>query len=495
MDATSKHQPTEEQCAIIERVSTSDGNLLITALAGTGKTTTLEMMQDHIDESPRLYLAFAKRNVEEAEGKFPSDCEVRTFNSCGHRIVAKMIGKKKLEVDKQKTNKLLRIIIDEANSNVRDVLWGTYHDVIPAVAHAKALGYVPDGSYTNAKRLMNREQFHQRLALDLEEPDELTAELIDTVLLQSIRTAFDGYIDFNDQVYIPAVFGGPYPRFPYVMADEAQDLNPVNHAMLERLVRGRFAAVGDDAQSIYEFRGAVQGGMSKLKRRFDMEEMTLSVSFRCPQAVVEYARWRVPNFKWAKSGGSVDLLSKLDPDTIPDTDDPNGVAFICRNNAPLFKLALQLLAHGRGVSVAGSDIGPRIIAIMGKLGPGNMDRPSVMAAVDDWLLEKIAKKSASAHDIAACMKVFASYGSDLDQAVAYAKSLFDQTGPIKLLTGHKAKGLEYDTVYHLDPWLIQDDKGDQERNLRYVITTRAKQQLFEINSAQIEWSNHVDDQV
>ena len=132
---------------------------------------------------------------------------------------------------------------------------------------------------------------------------------------------------------------------------------------------------------------------------------------------------------------------------------------------------------------------------MGKLGPGNMDRPSVMAAVDDWLLEKIAKKSASAHDIAACMKVFASYGSDLDQAVAYAKSLFDQTGPIKLLTGHKAKGLEYDTVYHLDPWLINNDKGDQERNLRYVITTRAKQQLFEINSAQIEWSNHVDDQV
>src|SRR6516165_6550631 len=140
-------------------------------------------------------LGLCKRNVEEAEGKFPSDCEVRTFNSCGHRIVAKMIGKKKLEVDKQKTNKLLRIIIDEANSNVGDVLWGTYHDVIPAVAHAKALGYVPDGSYTNAKRLMNREQFHQRLALDMEEPDELTAELIDTVLLQSIRTAFEGYID------------------------------------------------------------------------------------------------------------------------------------------------------------------------------------------------------------------------------------------------------------------------------------------------------------
>jgi superfamily I DNA/RNA helicase len=487
MEAQVKPTPTEEQQAIIERVSTTNGNLLITALAGTGKTTTLQMMQEHLDETPRLYLAFAKRNVEDAEGKFPSDTEVRTFNSCGHRILAKMIGKRKLEVDKNKSNKLLRIIIDEANKNIQPVLWEVYYDVIAAVAHAKALGYIPDGSYTNATRLMNRDQFHLRLSQDQEAPDELTAELIDAVLLQSIRTSFEGYIDFNDQVFIPAVFGGPYPRFPYVMADEAQDLNPVNHAMLERLVKGRFAAVGDDAQSIYEFRGAVQGGMARLKQKFNMEEMTLSVSFRCPQAVVDHAKWRVPNFKSSKPGGSVDVLSKLDPNTIPDTDDPSGVAFICRNNAPLFKLALQLLAAGRGVSVAGSDIGPRIIGIMGKLGPSNMDRPSVMAAVDDWLLEKIAKKSASAHDIAACMKVFAGYGANLEQAVAYAKSLFEQTGPIKLLTGHKAKGLEWENVYHLDPWLIQDDKGDQERNLRYVITTRAKNHLFEINSAQIQW--------
>lgn len=487
MEEIVKHPPTDEQQAIIEQVSSSDGNLLITALAGTGKTTTLQMMQDHLDESPRLYLAFAKRNVIDAEGKFPSDTEIRTFNSCGHRIVQKMVNKRKLEVDKNKTNKLLRVIIDEAPKNTQSVLWGVYYDVIPAVAHAKALGYIPDGSYTNAKRLMNREEFHARLATDLEEPDELTAELIDTVLLQSIRTAFEGYIDFNDQVYIPAVFGGPYPRFPYVMADEAQDLNPVNHAMLYRLVKGRFAAVGDDAQSIYAFRGAVQGGMEQLKKHFNMEEMTLSVSFRCPQAVVDHAKWRVPLFKSAKPGGSVEILSKLNPDTIPDTDDPNGVAFICRNNAPLFRLALQLLAHGRGVSVAGSEIGPRVMKIMENLGPPNMDRPSVMAAIEDWLLEKIAKKSVAAHDIAACMKVFASYGSDLEQAIAYAKSLFEQTGPIKLLTGHKAKGLEWETVYHLDPWLIQDDKGDQERNLRYVITTRAKDRLFEVNSSQIEW--------
>src|SRR6516162_3822915 len=160
MEAQVKPTPTEEQQAIIERVSATNGNLLITALAGTGKTTTLQMMQEYLDESPRLYLAFAKRNVEDAEGKFPSDTEIMTFNACGHRILAKMIGKRKLEVDKLKSNKLLRLIIDEANKNIQPVLWEVYYDVIAAVAHAKALGYIPDGSYTNATRLMNRQQFH-----------------------------------------------------------------------------------------------------------------------------------------------------------------------------------------------------------------------------------------------------------------------------------------------------------------------------------------------
>ena len=71
MEAIAKPAPTEEQQAIIERVSTTNGNLLITALAGTGKTTTLQMMQEYLDESPRLYLAFARRNVEDAEMSLP----------------------------------------------------------------------------------------------------------------------------------------------------------------------------------------------------------------------------------------------------------------------------------------------------------------------------------------------------------------------------------------------------------------------------------------
>ena len=39
--------------------------------------------------------------------------------------------------------------------------------------------------------------------------------------------------------------------------------------------------------------------------------------------------------------------------------------------------------------------------------------------------------------------------------------------------------MEWDTVYHLDKQLLS--KEEQDLNLKYVITTRAKQELFEIN--------------
>jgi superfamily I DNA/RNA helicase len=302
-------------------------------------------------------------------------------------------------------------------------------------------------------------------------------------MILSIKTSYKGYIDFNDQVYMPALFGGTYPSFPTVLIDEKQDLNPVNHRMIDKLVKGRLIGCGDPWQSIYGFRGAVQDGMAKLKQKFDMKEFDLSVSFRCPRAIVENARWRVPHYKWRKEGGSVTKLQQLN-----GIDIPEHAAIICRNNAPLFRLAFDLLSHGRSVSVAGSDIGPRLIATLKKLGDDSLPRSSVLGEIELWLEDKLRKGSSTAPDMAEAMRVFAGYGETLGQAVSYAEYLFQQRGAIHLLTGHKAKGLEFDVVYFLDPALIKGE-NDQELNLRYVIQTRAKDKLYEIDSANIIWGD------
>lgn len=468
--------PTDEQAHILDLATTTEDNLLISALAGTGKTSTLEMIERAVKTKPLLYLCFNKKIADEASKRMLSTTTVRTMNSLGHRIWAKSCSRN-LTLDARKSQTILRSLIDETPRKDQGPLWDSFWEVIHGVALAKAIGYIPEGKYPQAKRLTTAAGLHA--ALD-ETPDDLTSDLIDAVLTRSIKAAYEGRIDYNDQVYMPALFGGVFPRFPVVKIDETQDLNPVNHALIDKLVKHRLIAVGDDAQSINQFRGAMQGSMGALVGKYKCTEATLSVSFRCPRAIVENARWRVPHFKWIKEGGHVEHLRSPSLVDIPDS-----ACIICRNNAPLFKLALGLLTAKRSVSVGGSDIGPKLLAQMKKLGPTEMAQASVLSAIDDWLAEKLARSSTTAQDLADCMKVFAGFGSTLGQAMSYAEHLFAQKGTIRLLTGHKAKGLEWETVYFLDPWLCRDN--EQDLNLRYVIETRSMNQLFYINSRDIRW--------
>lgn len=466
--------PTDEQAHILDLSKGTGNNLIINAFAGCGKTATLQMIERASRQKPILYLVFNKKNKEEAEEKMSAYTTVLTLNGQGHRIWGRQTGKK-LVPNTAKCKDILRVEINLLPKRLQDEAWEVFYEVNEGVAMAKALGYIPEGKFEAARRLCTREDLASRLN---EEPSDLTLDLIDTVLLSSIRQAYNGLIDFNDQVYMPALFGGPFPQFPLVLVDEAQDLNPVNHAMLDRLCKRRVMAVGDPCQAIYGFRGAMQGGMAALTERYKMRSADLSVSFRCPKAIVEHARWRVPQFKWLKEGGRVEVLSELRISGIPDN-----ATILCRNNAPLFRLAMVLLANRRSVSVAGSDIGPRMLAQMRKLGPEGLAQKGVLEAIAEWLHERLAKENKTAEDMAACMRVFAGFGKTLGQAMAYAEDLFKQQGSIKLMTGHKAKGLEFDHVIHLDPQLIRDH--EQDLNLRYVIQTRSRNCYFEVDSPHI----------
>lgn len=468
--------PTAEQLHILSLITGTKSNILINALAGSGKTATLQMIQAAATP-PVLCLAFNKRIADKMKTDFLSTTTVKTLNSLGHGIWSTTCSGR-ANVDAKKTQVLLSNIIDSLPKPIRSLAHDEYWPVVNAVALAKSLGYIPEGKYPHAHRLITRAAFFASLE---ETPSELAEELVDTVLFQSIRTAYTGNIDFNDQIYMPALFGGTFPKFPLVLVDEAQDLSPVNHEMLGNLRHSRLIAVGDPWQSIYHFRGSVRQGMALLRSRFEMIEANLSVSFRCPEAIVRAAHWRVPTMRWTKSGGRVAHLRNPSPNSFPD-----GCAIICRNNAPLFALAIKLLVSGRSVSVSGSEIGPRIIGIMKHLGPEAMTKSELEDEIEKWRAEKLAKESKTADDIASCMAVFASFGHTLGQAIRYAEHLFEQKGTLSLLTGHKAKGHEWPIVYHLDPFLL--DESEQDLNLRYVIQTRAMESYFEIESREIQWA-------
>ena len=482
-------KPTDEQIAIVDAVTKTSDNLMIPAYAGTGKSSTLLMLERALNGAKIIYLAFNKSAVEkikydesadpdEADKRVLPTTHVKTLNSLGHGVWS-ATQCKNLEIDAGKSRKIFRDIAAAAPKLHQDAIWSVYDQTISGVSLAKALGYIPEGKYPAAKRLITKNSLYAQLD---ETPDELTADLIDEILLRSIKASFQGLCDFDDQVYMPALFGGSFPSYAVVATDEYQDLSPVNHEMLRRLCRkSRHIGVGDQYQTIYAFRGAKAGGMSEAIAAYGCATLPLSISFRCPSEIVKHVHWRVPEFKWSRTGGLVERSQRL-----RITDLPEEATFICRNNAPLFRLAMQLLGQGRSITITGSDIGPRLVRIMRKLGPEDLRRDRLLEAIAEWEADKLEKESKSAPDMAACMRVFASHGSDLAAAIGYAEWLFKQRGSLTFTTGHKAKGQEWDTVYHLDPWLVRKHPTDQDMNLDYVISTRAKERLIEINSEDIE---------
>lgn len=461
-----QYPPTDEQLSIISAVQSTKDNIMIRAYAGCGKTATLELIDKACSTRPKLYLAFNKSVAVKAakEQRMHSTTTIRTFNSIGHRIWADTIGKQ-LDLDLKKILTIYQELTKEARPIDRKIMWDMYDLVADGVNKARAIGYIPPKHAMADRSLATTRQ----LELVMEEtPLPEVMALIDKVLTISISAAFKGKVDFSDQIYMPAVFQSIYPNFPMVLVDEYQDLSPVNQELVRKICKNsRQIGVGDEAQAIYAFRGADAHGMERAIERFGMKVLNLSISFRCPSAITDNVQWRVP-IKSSRKGGKVIYMDNAMP--------KDGDMVICRNNAPLTRLAMKCLMAHHSVDVSGIDIGGRIIKLLTKLGPEDMSQAQAMSAAREWLDERLSLDSKSAQDVYDCMVVFIRGAKTLSGAIAYAKHMFENTtGTIKFMTGHKAKGLEFQNVFHLNDDLLTEH--GQDPNLRYVIDTRAQETL------------------
>jgi len=463
------HPPTTEQSAILDFAATSTSNLMIRAFAGCGKTSTLEMIDRLLSSTPKMLLCFNKAIATEAKERMLPSTVVKTFNGLGHGIWADATGHR-LTLNTRKISDIFRKIIDDAPRHERSELWAISEQVYAGVNFARAIGYIPPNHAKADKALCD---FSSVVRLLDETPTSEVHALIDKVLTISITQAYAGSVDFNDQIYMPALFSGAYPTFPLVLIDEYQDLSPVNRRMVEKLCRrSRQIGVGDEAQAIYGFRGADESSMPTAIQQFGMDVLPLSLTFRCPSVIVDNVKWRVPNFRAFNIGGRVETLDEF------ELEDHSAV--ICRNNAPLLAVAMKEVLKGNTVDVSGVDIGAKVIKTMEKLGSETMTQRQTISAINDWLDEKLSLDSKTARDLAGCMVEFAKHGKTLSAAIAYAKHLFENSrGTIRFMTGHKAKGLEFDHVYHLEPGLLKHK--DQDDNVHYVIDSRPKQTLSYIN--------------
>ena len=485
--------PTPEQGLIFEAAKNTKDNLMIEAYAGCGKTSTLKMTADLMSTVPSMYLVFNKKNQLEAASIFPPNFTVLTANGLGHRAWGKTLSKK-LTLNTDKLRDILK--------SYEKVEYSNFGLIMQVVRKARHSGLIPSGiQYENSSMVEDEWETWENFCFDLfEDLNDEVHFYARKLLVDCIKLSFQGVIDFDDQIYMPALFGGNFPRYPVVMVDEAQDLSSINHIQVKRASAERIIAVGDTRQAIYAFRGADSNSMANLRKlRPQWTDLKLSTTFRCPKLVVERQSKHAIGFNAgpANAEGEVRVLDKWKIEELP-----RPLAIICRNNAPIIACALRIIARGMGCTVQGGEIGKQLINLSKKVIPtDSAGYEECVRLIELWRRNETIKATAKdqtekigiINDRADCLLAVLD-NSDARTAAglrAVLGTMFTrENNQITLSTIHRAKGLEWPTVIHLDPFRLPSkfalkarDAGnpvplEQEMNLQYVCETRSKNRLY-----------------
>jgi hypothetical protein len=460
------------QLAIFNSVEESNDNLIIEAVAGSGKTSTIIECMARVS-GPSLFLAFNKAIADDLRSKV-SGAEVRTLNALGHSIVTKRLPGVKLESWKTANHVRSQLNTEE------------YAEFGPAVNRlislAKGCGF---GILNDASRV-HFVQLADDMEIDIPYERLGKATQVASVAFLKLINDFDSF-DFDDQLFLPVYHNWTFPSYSTIFVDEAQDLNAIQHLMLQRLVdRGaRIIAVGDTRQAIYGFRGAMTSSMSILKSHFDMRELPLSITYRCDRRIVDLAQSIVPHIRPREGAGEGEVIYS---DTIAIATVPLNALIVCRNNAPIFSLAMSALRERIPVRVM-SNFTEQLKSFVKSF--KTRDLTILEERLTKWH-EHEMKQAAESEFYGRMAFLTDKYESVLsliresstvdDVLNALEKFGNSKIGPT-LSTIHKAKGLEAPSVIILNREKLPSRfaKSDaalmQEDNLLYVAITRAQHNL------------------
>lgn len=462
-------QLSPQQRAVLE-AAPEGKNLIVRSGAGTGKTTLAGALCSVLEDP--LVTSFARLQVDDFNKRFPQHT-AQGLNSLGHRAWLKQTGKR-MGVEKRK----LWLILN-ADRGLKAV-YNEYPDLIELVKLAKSRGIVPPGAMgTPIGCTPDTEDSWDtlRAEYDLDAPTDAARE----ILRRDIEQGWRGIIDFDDQLYLTAIYRAPLPRHKNGVIDEVQDLTPVQREMVG-LMFDQITGVGDPWQAIYGFRGADRHSYENFAARFQCTEFPLSVTFRCPKAVVREANAIVEDYHADESAPEGLVQHHQGIPTLGQ----NSVV-LCRNNAPLVRLFFTLLKNGQHASLKGRDMLGKITATLRKQcrpedTPHDIDKK--LTLILHGLPEK--KRPAYTDMIDSIMAVGAGISNPTAKSIIQSLERMSGEAPITLSTIHRAKGLEWRQVYFLNRGLIPSpyartaDELAQEQNLAYVGITRSLSELHYI---------------
>lgn len=471
---------SQYQINIFNFVATGTGNAIVEAVAGSGKSTTIvEAMK--LAEGQTIFLAFNKAIADELKRKGVNG---RTFHSLVFGPVARHFRQDGPTLDK------LRKIAREMFTFNENKLYGPFAQRMVGLARGMGIG-IPGLTQDTMEEWIALAEHHSL------EPDSEEADFGDAI--DAARRLFDACVadprvDFDDMLYRAVRDNITLPKFDFVFVDEAQDTNPIQRAILHKIMApgARLVAVGDPAQAIYGFRGADSDALGVLGEAFGCTTLPLSITYRCPTSVVKYAQQWVSHIE-ARPGAPEGVVKDLGTEWNP-LDFMPGDLVVCRKSAPLIQAAFRFIRAGMPVQVLGRDIGEGLKALIKKMNAVNVDQ--LAEKLVQWrereikkaLAEEDESKAESIRDRADVVLFLIDELQETKRTIADLEAgidwLFrDKSKAVIFCTGHKSKGLEAPRVYWLGrsecpaKWARKPWQRQQEVNLCYVIATRAMAEL------------------
>jgi UvrD/REP helicase N-terminal domain/UvrD-like helicase C-terminal domain len=471
-DVTDFFAPTDEQFAALDLFREGE-TMVIDALAGTGKTSTLMLLAS--DTKARgQYLAFNKAIVADVERKLPDTCAARTAHSLAYGVVGKHF-RHRLNGPRIRSEEIAAIL------DIRDICV-TYAGEEKRLEASFLAGQVMDALSNFCKTDHERpteKHFSYIKGVDL--PDDqgnrtwTNNDRLRGYLFPRLEKAWadvqniDGHLRYNHEHYLK-VWQLRDPKIPadYVMFDEAQDASPVMAAIVAAQTHAQCVYVGDARQAIYGWNGAIDA-----MEGFESEHRsTLSQSFRFGPLIAIEA-----NLVLAQLGSDLMVTGLPSIESIVGEIDGYPDAVLCRTNAATLTTVIRALDEGHPFHLVGD--GKELVAFAKGaqvLKDGRRSKHPELACFVSWqeVVDYVAQDPAGA-ELKLLVTLIDKFGPKviLD---ALEEQVPEGPGVLTISTTHKAKGREWDRV-RLDMSMGEFGSDIDELRLRYVAITRARTHL------------------
>ncbi|MDP4620462.1 MAG: UvrD-helicase domain-containing protein [Sediminibacterium sp.] len=291
-----------------EAVTHMNGPLMIIAGAGSGKTKVLtsriaHLMNIGVDSFNILALTFtnkAAKEMKERVEKTLGNTEARNlYIGTFHSVFARLLRAEASKLgypqsftiyDTDDSRSVLKAVINDMGLDDKHYKPNIVHNRISSAKNA-LIGPV---EYNSNTMIQQEDARSKRPAIG-----EIYASYV-------ARCFKNGAMDFDDLLFkmhellrdYPEVLHKYQHKFKYLLIDEYQDTNPVQYQIAKLLaaVHENICVVGDDAQSIYSFRGATIENILQFQKDYDdVKLVKLEQNYRSSASILEVANHVIKN--------------------------------------------------------------------------------------------------------------------------------------------------------------------------------------------------------